>query len=94
MYRSFDSSGNLISVCLPEEVDFTHAAASIGEGLKAYSALHYLARVCSGDTVLIIDGASAFGTLAIQLAQNWGAKVNSVPKSNQDLKLVELMITN
>lgn len=76
-------------VCLPEEVDFTNAAASIGEGLKAYSALHYLARVCSGDTVLIIDGASAFGTLAIQLAQNWGAKVLATSSSDEEKEYLE-----
>lgn len=52
------------------------AAAGIGDAVRAYTALHYQARLCGGDTILIMDGASAFGIIAIQLAQLWGAKVS------------------
>ena len=55
---------------------FEEGAGGIGDCIKAYTALHYQARVCAGDTVLILDGASPFGMVAIQLARQWGAKVN------------------
>lgn len=42
----------------PEKVDHIDAAGCIGDVVKAYTALHYQARVCSGETVLILNGAS------------------------------------
>ena len=56
-------------------LSYTDAAGGIGDCIRAYTALHYQARICAGDTVLIIDGASSFGTAAIQIARLWGAKV-------------------
>ena len=43
--------------------------------MRAYTALHYQSQVCAGDTVLVLDGASSFGSVAVQLARQWGAKV-------------------
>lgn len=59
----------------PDRLSYEAAVAGIGDCLKAYTALYYQAHVCGGDTVLIIDGASSFGNVAIQLASQWGAKV-------------------
>ena len=42
----------------PEKVDHIDAAGCIGDVIKAYTALHYQARVCGGETILIFDGAS------------------------------------
>ena len=56
-------------------LNFEDAAAGIGDCVRAYTALHYQAQVCAGDTVLILDGASSFGSVAVQLARQWGAKV-------------------
>ena len=39
-------------------MDHIDAAGCIGDVIKAYTALHYQARVCSGETVLILNGAS------------------------------------
>jgi len=39
-------------------VDHTDAAGCIGDVIKAYTALHYQARVCGGETILIFNGAS------------------------------------
>ncbi|KAH7938319.1 hypothetical protein HPB49_022442 [Dermacentor silvarum] len=58
----------------PQNVSFVDAAGCIGDAVKAYTGLHYLGRLTSGDTVLVMDGASSFGAIAIQLAQHWGAK--------------------
>ena len=30
--------------------------------VRAYTALHYQAQVCAGDTMLVLDGASSFGS--------------------------------
>ncbi|XP_060608471.1 quinone oxidoreductase-like protein 1 [Ruditapes philippinarum] len=59
----------------PRMLSYVDAAGGIGDCVKAYTALHYQARICAGDTVLVIDGASSFGTAAIQIARLWGAKV-------------------
>lgn len=59
----------------PRMLSYTEAAGGIGDSVRAYTALHYQARICAGDTVLVIDGASSFGTAAIQVARLWGAKV-------------------
>jgi hypothetical protein len=34
----------------PRGVSFVDAAASVGDSVKAYTALHYLGRLSSGDT--------------------------------------------
>ena len=61
---------------LPDDVDFPLAAAAVGDGLKAYTALYSLARLEAGDTVLVLGGGLSWGCLLTQLAQQWGAKVN------------------
>uniref|UniRef100_A0A8C9F2N0 Crystallin zeta like 1 n=1 Tax=Pavo cristatus TaxID=9049 RepID=A0A8C9F2N0_PAVCR len=55
----------------------------------AYTALHYLSQVSPGKTVLVMDGASPFGTIAIQLAQHRGAKVISTAYSLEDKQYLE-----
>lgn len=70
----------------PENVTFVDAAGCIGDAVKAYTALHYLGRLTGGDTLLVMDGASSFGSLAIQLAYHWGAKVITTA-SSEDEKL-------
>jgi len=52
------------------------AVCCIGDGVRAYIALQYLGRVSFGDTVLIMDAATSFGSLVVQLAHAWGAKVS------------------
>jgi len=68
----------LWTVKLPDAVDYESAACCIEDGLRAYLAIHYLGHVSSGDTVLIMDAATAFGCLAVQLAHLWHAKVSSI----------------
>ena len=66
-----------IAVKKPRMLNFEDAAAGIGDCVRAYTALHYQAQVCAGDTVLVLDGASSFGSVAVQLARQWGAKVEN-----------------
>ena len=60
---------------MPDEIGFHDASAVLIDGVKAYTALHYQAHLCGGDTVLVLDGATSVGSLMVQLAQNWGGKV-------------------
>ncbi|KAM5281179.1 quinone oxidoreductase-like protein 1 [Ctenodactylus gundi] len=73
----------------PEKVTWTEAAGAIRDGLRAYTALHYLSHLSSGKSVLIMDGASAFGTIAIQLAHHRGARVISTACSLEDKQYLE-----
>lgn len=73
----------------PERLSFEETAAAIGDSVKAYTALFYQAKVCSGDTVLIIDGATPFGYIAIQLATQWGAKVITTASSQEEHMFLE-----
>ncbi|XP_052459996.1 quinone oxidoreductase-like protein 1 [Carassius gibelio] len=73
----------------PEKVSWFEAAAVIKDGLRAFTALHTLARMAAGQTVLVLDGAAPFGVLAIQLAQYHGVKVLATASSPEDQKLLE-----
>lgn len=42
----------------PEKVSWFEAAGALKDGLKAYTALHTLARMAVGQTLLLLDGAS------------------------------------
>lgn len=68
----------------PKKVSFVDAAGCIGDSVKAYTALHYLGRMASGHTVLVLNGASSFGSLCVQLAYHWGAKVLSTAMSRDE----------
>ncbi|KAB1283914.1 Quinone oxidoreductase-like protein 1 [Camelus dromedarius] len=73
----------------PEKVTWTEAAGTVRDGVRAYTALHYLSHLSTGKSVLIMDGASAFGTIAIQLAHHRGAKVISTACSLEDKQCLE-----
>lgn len=73
----------------PEKVSWFEAAGAIKDGLKAYTALHTLARMAVGHTLLVLDGASPFGLLAIQLAHYHGVKVLATAVSPEDHKFLE-----
>ncbi|KAH9381444.1 hypothetical protein HPB48_008976 [Haemaphysalis longicornis] len=75
----------------PKGVSFVDAAGCIGDAVKAYTGLHYLGRLTSGDTVLVMDGASSFGAIAVQLAQHWGAKVITTVSSDDEALYLEAL---
>ncbi|KAK3097459.1 hypothetical protein FSP39_009811 [Pinctada imbricata] len=76
-------------VTKPEQLSFEEAAAGIGDCVRAYTALFYQARVCSGDTILVIDGATSFGSIVIQLASQWGAKIIATASSQEERSYLE-----
>uniref|UniRef100_F7C6U6 Crystallin zeta like 1 n=1 Tax=Equus caballus TaxID=9796 RepID=F7C6U6_HORSE len=73
----------------PEKVTWAEAAGTIRDGVQAYTALHYLSHLSPGKSVLIMDGASALGTIAIQLAHHRGARVISTACSLEDKQYLE-----
>jgi NADPH2:quinone reductase len=60
---------------VPEDVDFTMAAALPLNYLTAYSAVRQTARVREGDRVLVTSAAGGVGLAAVQLARDAGAEV-------------------
>ncbi|MEM7572468.1 MAG: NAD(P)H-quinone oxidoreductase [Bacteroidota bacterium] len=58
---------------LPTNLSFTKAAAIPEAWLTAYQALHWIAQLKAGETVLIHAGASGVGSAAIQLVRLAGA---------------------
>ncbi|XP_027731316.1 quinone oxidoreductase-like protein 1 isoform X4 [Vombatus ursinus] len=82
-------AGVVLEVHKPEKVTWTEAAGVIHDGIRSYTALHSLSHLSPGKSVLIMDGASAFGTIAIQLAHHRGAKVISTAYSLEDKQYLE-----
>ncbi|XP_062510893.1 quinone oxidoreductase-like protein 1 [Corticium candelabrum] len=73
----------------PESVNHITAAGAILPGVWAYTALRYQGHITAGDTVLICDGATANGIIAIQLAQRWGAKVMATAANQVEADFLE-----
>ncbi|XP_071956048.1 quinone oxidoreductase-like protein 1 [Antedon mediterranea] len=73
----------------PKRVEFDEAVACLYEGVRAYTALQIQARMCAGETLLVIDGATPNGSTLIQLAQNWGAKVIATVNSQEEKLFLE-----
>ncbi|NXK95140.1 QORL1 protein, partial [Formicarius rufipectus] len=73
----------------PPRVCWVAAAAALRDGLRAYTALHYLAPTAPGNAVLVLDGASPLGTIVMQLAQHRGAKVICTAHSLEDKQFLE-----
>ncbi|KAM4888312.1 quinone oxidoreductase-like protein 1 isoform 2-T3 [Thomomys bottae] len=86
---SFFQPDDEVVVHKPEKVTWTEAAGTIRDGVRAYTALHYLSHLSPGKSVLIMDGTSTFGTIAIQLAHHRGAKVISTACSLEEKQSLE-----
>ena len=71
----------------PETVDPVQAGGMPIVFLTAYHLLKTRGQVQPGDTVLIQAGASGVGTVAIQLAKAWGARVITTASSTEKLDL-------
>jgi NADPH:quinone reductase-like Zn-dependent oxidoreductase len=68
----------------PANISFEQAAAAPVSGYSALQALR-LADVQLGQSVLVIGAAGGVGTLTVQIAKAWGARVTAVcsgPKAN------------
>nr|XP_033805466.1 quinone oxidoreductase-like protein 1 isoform X2 [Geotrypetes seraphini] len=73
----------------PGKISWIEAAGTIRDGLRAYTAFHYLSHLSPGKTVLVLDGASPSGTIAVQLAHYRGSKVISTAYCAEDKQYLE-----
>jgi NADPH2:quinone reductase len=79
-------NGNLVFP-YPETLDPVHAGGMPVVFLTSYHLLKTRGQMQSGDTVLVHAGASGVGTVAIQLAKAWGAKVITTASTQDKLDL-------
>lgn len=73
----------------PEKLSSVCAAGALRDGVCAYTALHTHARVAAGHTLLVMDGASSFGLMCIQLACYHGVKVLTTSHTPQKHTFLE-----
>ncbi|XP_053189654.1 quinone oxidoreductase-like protein 1 isoform X2 [Scomber japonicus] len=73
----------------PEKLSSVSVAGALRDGLCAYTALHTHARMAAGHTLLVLDGASSFGLMCIQLACYHGVKVLTTSHSQQQHTFLE-----
>lgn len=73
--RTYPRASAHLVAKLPDHLPFAEAAAMIGPVLTARHSLVNVARLQSGETVLIHSGAGSTGQMAIALAQMIGAEV-------------------
>ena len=71
----------------PETIDPIHAGGMPVVMLTAYHTLKTRGQMQPGDTVLVQAGASGVGTIAIQMAKAWGAKVITTASTEEKLGL-------
>ncbi len=71
----------------PETLDPVHAGGMPVVFLTSYHLLKTRGQMQTGDTVLVHAGASGVGTVAIQLAKAWGAKVIATASTQDKLDL-------
>ena len=77
-------------VAKPPSMSFEQAAAIPQAGLLALQALHDIARIQSGQTVLINGAGGGVGTFAIQIARNYDAEITAVDSASK-LDMLRLM---
>lgn len=74
---------------IPESVTDEQAVAMLVQGTTAWHILKTMAHVKAGESVVVQAGAGGVGTLAIQLAKMWGAKVIAVTSSESKNELAK-----
>nr|XP_020483804.1 quinone oxidoreductase-like protein 1 isoform X2 [Labrus bergylta] len=73
----------------PEKLSSVCVAGGLRDGLCAYTALHTHAHMAAGHTLLVMDGASSFGLMCVQLASYHGVKVLTTSHTPQTHTFLE-----
>ncbi len=74
---------------IPDAVSDEQAVCMLVQGTTAWHILKTMAHVQPGESVVIHAAAGGVGTIAIQLAKMWGAKVIAVTSSEEKSKLAQ-----
>ena len=82
-------SPKAMCVDIPDGVSDEQAIAMLVQGTTAWHILKTMAHVKPGESVVVQAGAGGVGTLAIQLAKMWGAKVIAVTSSDSKNELAK-----
>jgi NADPH2:quinone reductase len=72
---------NAMCIDIPKGVSDEQAVAMLVQGTTAWHILKTMAHVKPGESVVVQAGAGGVGSLSIQLAKMWGAKVIAVTSS-------------
>jgi NADPH2:quinone reductase len=87
-YAEYVSLHEMQLVPIPDNVDFTQAAAILLQGLTAYHTLKTSGQLAQGETVLVHAAAGGVGVFAVQLAKLLGAgKVIATASTPDKLEL-------
>lgn len=73
---------------IPTGLSWEEAGAIPLTSLTAYHLLKTRAQIKPGETVLITAAASGVGTMAVQMARAWGARIFATASTEEKLKLV------
>ncbi len=76
-------------VDIPESVSDAQAVAMLVQGTTAWHILKTMAHVKQGETVAVQAAAGGVGSIAIQLAKMWGAKVIAVTSTAEKNELAK-----
>jgi NADPH2:quinone reductase len=82
-------SPKAMCVDIPDGVSDEQAIAMLVQGTTAWHILKTMAHVKPGESVVVQAGAGGVGTLAIQLAKMWGAKVIAVTSTEAKNELAK-----
>ncbi|KAM0794237.1 reducing type I polyketide synthase [Usnea florida] len=88
LIKSFARSGCQNVARIPDGMSNVEAAALPTTFITAYYSLHQIARLRSGESILIHSGAGGTGQAAIQVAQYFGADVFTTVGSKQKKRLL------
>jgi NADPH:quinone reductase len=74
-------------VRIPDELDFTQAAAAMLQGMTAHYLCHSTYPVKSGETALVHAAAGGVGSLLVQMCKRLGARVIGTAGSEEKARL-------
>ena len=74
---------------IPDAVSDEQALCMLVQGTTAWHILKTMGRLSPGETVVVHAAAGGVGTIAIQLAKMWGARVIAVTSSDEKAKLAK-----
>jgi NADPH:quinone reductase len=74
---------------IPDAVSDEQAVCMLVQGTTAWHILKTMGHLSPGETVVVHAAAGGVGTLAIQLAKMWGAKVIAVTSSSEKAELAK-----
>ena len=76
---------------IPDQCSFEDAAANALVGVTAHLGLFREAKLCAGETVLVIGGSGGVGSMVVQMAIAAGAKVIATAGSDEKCERVKTM---